>query len=117
VPKKGDLYSIAGVIQMVGLMELDFTRPTALVSDGAPNFHNAYNKVFWTYKTPQTKHIRHIRLQGDHNNNKMERFNGEVRDREKVMKGLKKGEVSLSFSFLSASKDCSIIASTASLPR
>jgi chromosome segregation ATPase len=27
---------------------------------------------------------------GDHNNNKMERMNGEVRDREKVMRGLKK---------------------------
>jgi putative transposase len=52
-------------------------RPTAIVSDGAPNFHDAYNKVYWTYKTPQTKHIRHIRLQGDRNNNKMERFNGE----------------------------------------
>ena len=70
--------------------EIAGRRPTALVSDGAPNFHTAYNKVFWTYKTPQTKHIRHIRLQGDHNNNKMERFNGEVRDREKVMRGLKK---------------------------
>src|ERR687888_265105 len=34
--------------------------------------------------------IRHIRIQGDHNNNKIERFNGEVRDREKVMRGLKK---------------------------
>jgi hypothetical protein len=30
------------------------------------------------------------RFQGDHNNNKIERFNGEVRDREKVMRGLKK---------------------------
>ncbi|MGB7637641.1 MAG: integrase core domain-containing protein, partial [Nitrososphaeraceae archaeon] len=30
--------------------------------------------------------------QGDHNNNKMERFNGEVRDREKVMRGLKKAD-------------------------
>jgi putative transposase len=29
-------------------------------------------------------------MQGDHNNNKMERLNGEVRDREKVMRGLKK---------------------------
>ncbi len=27
---------------------------------------------------------------GDNNNNKMERMNGEVRDREKVMRGLKK---------------------------
>ena len=29
------------------------------------------------------------RFRGDHNNNKMERMNGEVRDREKVMRGLK----------------------------
>jgi putative transposase len=29
-------------------------------------------------------------MRGDHNNNKMERMNGEVRDREKVMRGLKK---------------------------
>ena len=34
--------------------------------------------------------MEHIRLQGDHNNNKLERFDGEVRDREKVMRGLKK---------------------------
>jgi len=29
-------------------------------------------------------------LTGEHHNNKMERMNGEVRDREKVMRGLKK---------------------------
>ncbi len=26
-------------------------------------------------------HISHVRVQGDHNNNKMERMNGEIRDR------------------------------------
>ena len=35
-------------------------------------------------------HIRHITLKGDHNNNKMERLNDEFRDREKVMRGVKK---------------------------
>ena len=34
--------------------------------------------------------IRHISLHGDKNNNKMERLNGEFRDREKVMRGIKK---------------------------
>jgi hypothetical protein len=29
-------------------------------------------------------------MQGDHNNNKMERMNGEIPDREKTMRGLKK---------------------------
>jgi hypothetical protein len=40
----------------------------------------------------QAQHTRHIRLQGDMNNNKMERMNGEVRDREKTMRGLKTKE-------------------------
>ena len=37
-----------------------------------------------------THHIRQITLAGHHNNNKMERLNGEIRDREKVMRSLKK---------------------------
>ena len=65
-------------------------RPEALISDGARNFNDAVNKEFYTNTKPRTRHIRHIRLQGDHNNNKMERLNGEVRDREKTMRGLKK---------------------------
>ena len=36
------------------------------------------------------EHIRHIKIQGDMNNNMMERLNGEFRDREKVMRGVKK---------------------------
>jgi len=32
------------------------------------------------------------KLSGDMNNNKMERFNGEIRDREKTMRGLKTKE-------------------------
>ena len=32
----------------------------------------------------------HIHLQRDMNNNKMERLNGEIRQREKTMRGLKK---------------------------
>lgn len=37
-----------------------------------------------------TQHIRHVRMSGDLNNNKMERMNGEIRDREKVVRGVKK---------------------------
>ncbi|MER5174602.1 MAG: DDE-type integrase/transposase/recombinase [Candidatus Nitrosocosmicus sp.] len=70
--------------------EVAGTKPNTLISDGAPNFHTAYNKEFFTTKKPRTRHINHIRLQGDHNNNKMERLNGTIRDREKTMKGLKK---------------------------
>jgi transposase-like protein len=70
--------------------ELTGRRPNTLISDGAPNFNDAFKKEFYTKANPKTRHIKHIRLQGDHNNNKMERFNGEVRDREKIMRGLKK---------------------------
>jgi hypothetical protein len=50
---------------------------------------------FFTRRLPRSRHIGHIRLQGDHNNNKMERLNGEVRDREKVMRGLKNAGTSV----------------------
>lgn len=65
-------------------------RPAVLISDGAPNFHVAYKKELFTIRNPRTKHIKDIRFQGTVHNNKMERLNGEVRDREKVMRGLKK---------------------------
>ena len=66
--------------------EVAGTRPNALISDGAPNFHTAFNRELYTSTKPRTRHINHIRLQGDHNNNKMERMNGEIRDREKTMR-------------------------------
>jgi putative transposase len=69
--------------------EITGKRPNTLISDGAPNFHDAFKREFATHRLPTTRHIRHIRIQGDHNNSKMERMNGEVRDREKVMRGLK----------------------------
>ncbi len=64
-------------------------KPMTLITDGLPTYHKAYVKGFWTNTKPRTEHIKHIKIQGD-KNNKMERFNGEVRDREKVMRGLKK---------------------------
>lgn len=65
-------------------------KPMTIISDGAQNFHQAYVKEYWTNTAPRTKHIQHIHLDGDYNNNKMERMNGEIRDREKVMRGIKK---------------------------
>jgi transposase-like protein len=66
-------------------------KPKAFITDGAQNFHDAYMREWWTQnKEMRTEHIRHIRLAGDHNNNKMERMNGELRQREKVMRSLKR---------------------------
>ena len=67
------------------------TKPKVFITDGLGSYHEAYMKEFWTLKRRnRTLHIRHIHLQGDMNNNKMERLNGEIRDREKVMRGIKK---------------------------
>jgi transposase-like protein len=67
-------------------------KPMTLITDGLPAYHDAYNKEFRTLAYPRTQHISAIRLRGDKNNNKMERMNGEVRDREKTMRGLKTKE-------------------------
>jgi transposase-like protein len=66
-------------------------RPQILITDGLRSYHDAWLKEYRTNKQiDSTVHIRNITLAGTHNNNKMERMNGEVRDREKVMRGLKK---------------------------
>ncbi len=70
--------------------QLTGKKPLFLITDGLPAYHHAYMKEFWTTNYPKTQHIRHTTIQGQRNNNKMERLNGEVRDREKVMRGLKK---------------------------
>jgi len=69
-------------------------KPMTLITDGLPACHDAYKKGFWTMREPRTEHISHIKVKGDMNN-KTERFNGELRDREKVMRGLKKEDTSI----------------------
>jgi transposase-like protein len=58
--------------------------PTTLVTDGLRTYFRASQEIY-----ALADHVKHIRIQGDMNN-KMERMNGEVRDREKVMRGLKR---------------------------
>jgi len=62
-------------------------QPKIIVTDGLHAYHVAIKQAL-----PNAKHERHITLRGDHNNNKMERLNGEIRDREKTMRGLKTNE-------------------------
>ena len=62
---------------------------THFVTDGLPSYRKFSKKVFGK----KTNHIRHIHIAGKRdcdNNNKMKRLNGEIRDREKVFRGLKK---------------------------
>jgi transposase-like protein len=66
-------------------------KPSVLITDGLRSYRDAWLKEFRTVKqVDNTVHIRNITLAGKHNNNKMERLNGEIRDREKVMRSLKR---------------------------
>jgi transposase-like protein len=72
--------------------------PETLITDGLPAYKDAFNKEFYTNTKPQSQHINAIKLTGHGNtanNNKMERINGEIRDREKTMRGLKIKETSI----------------------
>jgi hypothetical protein len=73
--------------------EIAERQPRTLITDGLASYHEAYLKEFYTMrKDTRTVHVREIKMAGEVHNNKMERLNGEVRDREKVMRGLKKKE-------------------------
>jgi hypothetical protein len=78
--------------------EIAGKRSEPLITDSLPAYHDAFNKEFYTNTKPQSQHINAIKLtnhENNANNNKMERINGEIRDREKVMRGLKIKETSI----------------------
>jgi len=64
--------------------------PSHIITDGAPNFSAGIAAEFFREKKQLALvHERDIRFDGTIHNNKMERMNGEIRDREKVMRSLK----------------------------
>jgi len=70
-------------------------KPMTLITDGLHSYKEGYMREYWTQHYPRTQHIHFAFIKGKHDNNKMERFNGEVRDRTKVMRGLKKPNTSI----------------------
>ena len=75
--------------------ELMGKKPMTFITDGLPAYHEAYKKEFWTTDKSKNRTHKTHSLRGDHNNNKMERMNGEIRDREKSMRGLKKTDTEI----------------------
>ena len=65
--------------------EMAGKEPKTLITDGLRTYGMAA-----TFEFPHTAHVKEIQLAGKIHNNKMERMNGEVRDREKVMRSLKR---------------------------
>ena len=63
-------------------------KPMAIVTDGLRSYQQAIKKEFWTLKNPRTQHVRVPNIRDRSNNNMVERLNGTVRQRNKVMRGL-----------------------------
>lgn len=64
-------------------------KPQVMVTDGLHAYIDAFKKEFFTLRNPRTKHIRKPRFIDRTNNNIVERLQGTIRKREKVMRGLK----------------------------
>jgi len=64
-------------------------KPDAVVTDGLRAYESAFKKEFFTLRKPRTEHIRLARLGDKVNQNVIERLHGTVRERDKVMRGLK----------------------------
>jgi len=62
--------------------------PKYLVTDGLQAYRHAVNKEFPT-NVHETEHLWNVGLQHHPNNNHVERLHGTIRQREKVMRGLK----------------------------
>lgn len=63
--------------------------PLVLITDGGRHFNKPFKREFQSTDR-YSQHVADITLRGKVHNNKMERMNGEVRDREKTMRGLKR---------------------------
>jgi len=68
------------------------TKPDFVVTDGLQSYRDAFNKEFFTLRKPRTEHIRKVGFRDKTNNNRIERFHGTFRERDKVLRGLKKEE-------------------------
>jgi len=86
------LYIIAcfkSFLTLIKAKETAKSKPEYVVSDGLPAYIKAFKKEFFTLKKPRVQHIRKPRFIDPKNNNIVERLNGTVREREKVMRGMK----------------------------
>lgn len=63
-------------------------KPKFIITDGLYAYKDAINKEFLTH-TCKTEHLWNVGLEHHPNNNHIERLHGTIRQREKVMRGLK----------------------------
>lgn len=63
-----------------------------VVTDGLHSYEDAFKKEFFTLRSPRTQHVRLAGIAKRENNNTVERLHGTIRERDKVMRALKKQE-------------------------
>ena len=62
--------------------------PKAIIHDGLTSYNQAFQKEYFTLKNPRVKNVRSISVRNEGLNSRVERLNGTMRDREKVMRGM-----------------------------
>lgn len=62
--------------------------PTAIVHDGLQSYNDAFNAEYYSKKNLHIENVRSISVRHKGLNQKIERLNGTMRDREKVMRGM-----------------------------
>ena len=67
-------------------------RPRVMITDGLWSYKGAFNKEFYSIKGPRPRLERFAGPNKEIHNNKIERLNGTIREREKVMRGTKDTE-------------------------
>lgn len=67
-------------------------RPKAIIHDGLRSYDEAFNKEYFTNTNPRVKNIRSISVRNEGLNSVVERLNGTMREREKVMRGMQTKE-------------------------
>jgi transposase-like protein len=70
----------------------DGQMPDFVVTDKLHSYNDAFKKEFFTLRNPRTKHIKLKSIREGTNNNIVERLNGTVRERVKVIRGLDNDE-------------------------
>ena len=66
--------------------------PKAIIHDGLQSYNEAFNREYFTNTNPRVKNIRSISVRNEGLNSVVERLNGSVREREKIMRGMQTKE-------------------------
>jgi len=67
-------------------------KPQVVITDGLHAYQKAFKKEFFTLRNPRTKQIRKPRFVDKSNNNMVERMQGTIRERDKVLRALKNSD-------------------------